>query len=463
MKKIMNQRTINDKFEKDQFPGKPKILFIGHPNSSHTHNWIDLLACSDFNIRLFPSTNEIPLNTWNIWTYITAFPILGEGYTKTNWIRFPLLFMLQGITKIFFTEILNLFRGKFTDNPNRLGQLDPNPNNEKLLAKPGLDSGRIRQAFHSWRVFWTQAWLAQIINNWQPDIIHALGCFDAQGGEIFFEAIKKFDVIPKGRIVITIRGGSDITLRRYDPQQVEKIKTIFEIADQIISDNRTNFTYLKAMGIIQNKFSSISPIPGSGGIDIDYFQSISTNPPSLRERLILFPKAYECMWSKALPVFEGILLAWDKIQPCKIIMTAMDEESMSWFRTFPEKIRMNCTLFGRIPKQELLKIMGQARIVLFPSLVDGVPNVLYESMAVGAFPIVSPLETISSVVKSEDNVLFARNLYPEEISTALIRAMKDDYLVDEAAKSNLILVQKIADRKKIQEKVVTFYQELVEG
>jgi len=68
--------------------------------------------------------------------------------------------------------------------------------------------------------------------------------------------------------------------------------------------------------------------------------------------------------------------------------------------------------------------------MLAPSLIDGVPNVLYESMACGAFPIVSPLDTIRPVVKNEKNVLFARNLYPQELAEALTRAMTDDDLVD---------------------------------
>ena len=86
--------------------------------------------------------------------------------------------------------------------------------------------------------------------------------------------------------------------------------------------------------------------------------------------------------------------------------------------------------------------------MLAPSLTDGIPNTLYEAMAAGAFPIVSPLDTIQPIVKNERNVLFARNLYPQEIAEALCRAMHDDELVDHAAERNLKLVRKIADRSQ---------------
>ena len=104
--------------------------------------------------------------------------------------------------------------------------------------------------------------------------------------------------------------------------------------------------------------------------------------------------------------------------------------------------------------------MPTARVMLAPALVDGVPNSLYEAMASGAFPIISPLETITTVVKNKENVLFARNLYPHEIADALVRAMADDGLVDAAANRNLELVRRVAGRDSIRPGIVEFYERL---
>jgi len=99
--------------------------------------------------------------------------------------------------------------------------------------------------------------------------------------------------------------------------------------------------------------------------------------------------------------------------------------------------------------------------MLAPALIDGIPNSMYESMAAGAFPIVSPLETILPLVKHEENVLFARNLYPNEIAEALERAMTDDKLVDAAAQRNIELVRRVAARDVIRPRVIEFYESLV--
>jgi len=112
---------------------------------------------------------------------------------------------------------------------------------------------------------------------------------------------------------------------------------------------------------------------------------------------------------------------------------------------------------GRIPRDALLANIAKARIVLAPSLFDGVPNLLYETMALGSFPIFSPLETISQVVSGVGHGLFARNLYPMDICDALVKAANDDEYIDMAAARNLELVRTLADRKAIRGKVIDYY------
>jgi glycosyltransferase involved in cell wall biosynthesis len=228
--------------------------------------------------------------------------------------------------------------------------------------------------------------------------------------------------------------------------------------DQLIADNEQNYEYALRLGLNKVKLSSLGVIPGTGGVDVIQLAQSWNGPPSKRKRLILWPKAYECPQGKALPVFEAIKLAWDKIQPCEVSMLASIPETEMWYWTLPEEIRCHCHIQERISREKVLELMAQARVMLAPSLADGTPNTMLEAMAAGAFPILSPLETITHWVENERNVLFARNLYPEEIAQALRRAMTDDTLVDRAAERNLGLVTKIGDRSKIRPRVVEFYE-----
>lgn len=396
---------------KDPYPGRPKILFIGLAESSHTQAWIDLLTGAEFNVRLF----VMPYG-----------PSLGWPL-KTN----P--------RETAFQQESIALHYKFSFNYKKIVR------NIGLLF-PWLYTAR----------------LAIVIKQWKPDIIHTLGLFDGQGGQLYFEARRKFQLESYGKWILQLRGGSDLALRRHNPKFRGLIQQALSECDQIICDNRANIKYAGELGIPEEKFAPIVPVPGSGGIDVTPGNSPALDLPSKRERIILWPKAYESQWSKALPVLEAIQTAWEKIRPCEIYMLAASPDVYEWYLSMPEETRKHCHIKERIPRQEVLSLMKRARVLLAPSLIDGVPNSLYEAMADGAFPIVSPLETIMSVVDQPENVLFARNLYPDEIADALVKVMNDDPLVDKAAKNNFILVRTIANRQTIKTNVVNYYQRLAE-
>ena len=74
--------------------------------------------------------------------------------------------------------------------------------------------------------------------------------------------------------------------------------------------------------------------------------------------------------------------------------------------------------------------------------MDGVPNVLLESMANKVVPIVSPLETIKEFVSDPENVYFARNLFPNEIADAIVNSLspKSDNTIK--IQNNIDLIKK---------------------
>lgn len=420
-------RRLYKTFEADPFPGKPKILFIGSAESSHTHAWIDLLTDAAFNVRLFAVPDGgCPPHAWKVRTYLAAFPYPPKFDRSTRKLLYPQVW--RGIKRT-----AQIFRQQFTH---------PKP--------------KIPQSTSA-----AEDWLARIIKTWQPDIIHTMGIYDHQGGLFYYIVRKKFRLESYSQWVVQLRGGSDLTLRRFDPDLAVQIQQILMDCDYIISDNRMNVAYAANMEILPDKFAPLTPIPGSGGIDVNSLAASRVMMPSRRQRVIIWPKAYECPWSKALPVLEAIKLAWSQIQPCEIYMTARSQPDVHmWINALPEEIRRACIVRPRLAQHELLRLMLQARVLLAPSLVDGIPNILYEAMACGTLPIVSPLDTIITIVNHEENVLFARNLYPQEIADALCRAMSDDLLVDEAAQRNLQLVKSLADRVSIQPRVVSYYETL---
>lgn len=403
-------------FNSDPFPGRPRILFIGLGENTHTHSWIDLLEGTHFNVRLFSMPTGSPPDNWSVRTYVTCY---HGPRVKTN-IRTP-LYPANSIRRFVKRQ-----------TARAVG-----------IADVHTLAGR---------------WLAQILREWRPDIIHTLGI--EQGGEFFLNVRRQYGLEKIGKWVLQTRGGSDLALTHLDPERRKQLVDILGACDQLISDNETNFLIARELGVREEQLAPIAPVPGTGGIDVESMRSKWQGLTSSR-RSIVWPKAYDSAWGKMLPTFEALKMVWDKIQPCEIHMLSMNAESNMWYWSLPEEIRRSCRPRERVARAEVLELLPKARVMLAPTLIDGIPNSLYEAMACGAFPILSPIETVLPVVKNEQNVLFARNLYPNEIAEALARAMTDDALVDAAAQKNLELVSRTANRVLIRPRIIEFYERLV--
>lgn len=405
-----------ERFDEDPCPGRPRILFIGPGESTHTHAWIDLLAGAELNVRLFALPLGVPPDEWQVRTYVSA-PTSRHLDARTRRRLYPAWRLARAPKRVY----------------------------ARLVS-----SDRAVE----------QRWLAQVIREWKPTIIHTLGIDPA--GEFYYDTRREYGLERQGRWVLQTRGGSDLALARFDDARIPRLASVMRAADCILSDNPINFEIARELGVRDEQLSPIGTVPGTGGVDIDALRSHASGPPSSRA-IVLWPKAYECPWSKALPVFEALVRHWHRLPPCEIHLLATVPETRMWFHALPAEIKQACRIDERIPRRDVLRLMGRARVMLAPSLVDGTPNSMFEAMGTGAFPILSPLDTIRPLVRDEHNVLFARNLYPNEIGDALVRAMTDDALVDRAAVHNAALVRELADRAAIRPRVMALYESIAAG
>ncbi|SLM30968.1 putative Glycosyl transferase group 1 [Desulfamplus magnetovallimortis] len=397
----------------DKYSNGIRILFIGRGESSHCTSFVDLLDDTDFNVKFFSMNTGTPPDDWKVRTYITNDSQLRGLLPGTREYLYP---------KNAFGKKLKKFQSSF----GKLGSSNI--------------AGR---------------WLAKIIKQWRPHMIQTIGIRYAA---YFLHHVRQnFDVEHIGKWIIQ-DWGPDLTMDRHIEPFREKIPQIIEKCDGYITDNDYNIEIALSLGLKKEKLPATGPILASGGVETDIWKKyVSTPMPSQREKAILWPKAYNCPQSIAYPVFEALKLCWDKISPCHIYMTAMTQQEVQmWFEVLPEKIRHNTTAMERIKRDDFLKLLGKVRVMLAPSLSDGMPNVLAEAMAMGTMPIVSPLSSILPHVDS-NHILFARNMFPNEISEALIKAMNDKQLIDSSANINSSIIAKTMGRDKAKQDIINFY------
>lgn len=432
-------------FDEDPYPGRPRILFVGFPESSHTHAWIDLLEGGGFNVRLFSLPSAEPPADWPVKTYLTCTGAHRFDDSNRCTVFPPPDSLVRGFVSIARTAL----------------QRDILHSHSWLRRSLEIGTRFAERVERSGHATIEDA-LAAVIKEWRPDVIHTLG-FDS-ASYLYLRTRKQFGLERIGRWIAQARGGPDLALQRYSPVHRPLIEEVFAVCDHFVADNEPNYAYALSAGLAEAKIRQpgMGVVSGAGGMDVDALRAMWILPPSKRERIIVWPKAYELYTSKAMPVFEAILKVWDCIQPCRIEMLWMVQSDIQiWYeKLFPPHIKECCPTFGRLSREETLERIAAARVMIAPSLSDGIPNTMMEAMALGAAPMVSPLDTIVPVVKNEENVLFARNLYPDEIADALVRLMSDDNLVDKMAENNLVRIREIADRKRIKERALFYYEEV---
>jgi glycosyltransferase involved in cell wall biosynthesis len=395
---------------------RARILFIGEIHSTHARSWIDLLrdAEGEFEAEAFQ---------------------LGHG--SAAGLGCPLHHPAAGRLRRHALRALRRCLGSLSAfrQPRHLAELYPWPDTilAELIALP------------------------RVLRRFRPHIVHTFGFSPAA---LLYAAVP--DPARQGaRWVLQTRGGSDVAFTRADPVWQDLFRRTLPQADAVLCDNEHNYTIFSSLGIRVSRPDELAFAPGTGGIDADAYEPVA--PVAERDRLVLWSKAYESPWSKGIPVVEAIRLAWPSIRPARFVFTAASGEIRDWCRVLPQDLRSAIELRGRIPRQEMDGLMRQARVVLAPSLVEGVPNTLYEAMAAGAVPIVSPLESITPLFTEGENVLYARNLYPEEIASSLVRALTDTASCESMAKTNRTRVRTLADRHSIRRRVLALYRRLAAG
>lgn len=383
----------------------PRILFIGEMQSTHAQSWIRLLEGSGLEVHSFVMPGWLPQG----------------GFSSS----------VHGVPGL------------------RLATF--------LAARVPKRARKYVEALYSlYADMWVVWVLARTIRRLKPNVVHSFGLLPA--AKLYDAVLPKIGYRP--RWALQLRGGSDLVFNHTDARVAPHLAAIISKADVVITDNELNYHYLEQMGVQGNKQPAFGVMSGTGGVDVAGLKAQWTAPVSQR-KIIVWPKAYEYIWSKGLPVLEALVSLWPLWKDYRLALLAVNPEMEPWLRALPAEIRAQMDIYtNRVPHAKVLELMLQARVVIAPSLVDGVPNSMWEAMACGAVAIVSPLETFAHRVKEGEEALFAHNLYPDQIAAQLERALTDDALVERISAKALALVSTESNREVNRPAVIAMYHEL---
>jgi glycosyltransferase involved in cell wall biosynthesis len=154
------------------------------------------------------------------------------------------------------------------------------------------------------------------------------------------------------------------------------------------------------------------------------------------------------------------ILGEETIHGYEIHFNMCSQGVQAFIRQMPDWLQRSVQCHAMLPQTELFEQMARARVVAAPSLMDGTPNVMLEAMAAGALPLMSPIDSIQEWIQDGQNGLLAHALYPDQVAQALLRALRDDDLFERAQRLNWEIICQRADRWKVREEVLVYYQHL---
>jgi glycosyltransferase involved in cell wall biosynthesis len=201
--------------------------------------------------------------------------------------------------------------------------------------------------------------------------------------------------------------------------------------------------------------------PGPGGYKIAQMRAFGSGVPPSKRRVIVV-KGQEHWAGRALKALTAIQHCADQLEGYEIVVYYTTENVHAVVRHMQQTTQLNIkALQGAQPHDDIIRLMGQARVALGLAISDGVPNAMLEAMTMGAFPIQSDTGATGEWIDSGRNGLMVQPEDVKGVEAALRKALSDDALVDSAAEINRHLTDERIDENVVRPKVLAAYERVM--
>jgi glycosyltransferase involved in cell wall biosynthesis len=324
---------------------------------------------------------------------------------------------------------------------------------KKASQRPGTAPARtvgLRTALRQWlgplTIRRAANQLHSIIERVKPDVVHAM--------RIPYEGMMAADAY-NGTPLMVSTWGNDFTLHAPSTRLMSHYtRWTMQVADALHADCHRDARLAKKWGFGQGRPTLVAP--GNGGIRTDIFY-----PPKkpVEEPVVINPRGFR-PYVRNDVFFKAIPLVLKKHPNARFLFALMAGELQAdqWVRELG--IGHAVELLPAMAHSNMAEHFRRAQIVASPSIHDGTPNSLLEGIACGCFPIAGDLESIREWIKPNKNGLLFDSTDPQSIANAVISALENKSLRQDAAGLNQNIIASRAEYKKNMRKVEEFYRQI---
>lgn len=393
-----------------------RLLLIGKPDAVYTARWLGQIMHQGWDIHFFPVYLGLPH---------------------------------QKIRNITFYH-LSSYRPPALDSSVRLRGLWPLPRGGGFMR---------RAASRVFPAAWLDSafWLARIIQEIQPDVVHALELSPAGwltlaarhhlGGKFPPWIVSTWhtdwyqEPFSLPEVADYVRGATQARQRevklywqsvlgvlRQCETYARQVQGLQAICDVFHSDYAGDVAALQQFGYNGINFTQLA-------FPLDHVrQAHNLNPPSQRRMIVL--RGLQTSDERALVGLRAIERCASLLTDYRIVVILPHSDVVQAAQRLAYRTDLQID-FATSGYDEIVQLYGHARVTLELYTHNLVSLLLPESLVMGAYPICPAVSRVRQWIADEDSGLLVDPEDPQEIASALHRAVTDDALVDRAAQRHL--------------------------
>ena len=292
--------------------------------------------------------------------------------------------------------------------------------------------------------------LAREINSFQPDFVHVMET--QHSGYLTDRALAR--VRKKPKIVLSIWGSDLFWFQRFTSHK-SRIESILKKVDYLITECHRDEELAKSLGFLG---SCIYGVPASGGFSLkeaDVTESYVA--PSLRKTIAI--KGYSGFVGLGPMALKTLKRVSHLLSDYSIVIFSANWKT----RLIAQIVRLQTGLQIEIRMKhsqtpaEMRSLFLSSRIVIGVSKSDGLPATIKEAAFFGAFPVQTDTSCAGEWFENGVSILLVSADSSESLEQALIRSLKDDRLVDTAARINFEIAKSRMNAESVRSKISALY------
>lgn len=344
--------------------------------------------------------------------------------------------------------------------------------NEPYFASsgPSLGLARLRSNALATLSIAAQRWLmplnlgrqvqrvSELIDQVSPDFVHAM--------RIPFEGILAAKATPPRVPLLISVWGNDFTLwASRNPMIAGQTRQALDRADGLHCDCVRDLDLARrSWGFDSKKPARV--LPGAGGVQASVFHPGAADPSRLREMnipagapVVFNPRGFRGYVRNDV-FFQAIPLVLKQHAKAVFVCAGMSGNPIAERWVSRLDIKGNVRLLPFVPREQMAELFRLASVAVSPSLHDGTPNTLLEAMACGCFPVAGDIESVREWITDGDNGLLCDPASPQSLASAIVRALGNEQMRNEARDRNLRLTAERAEYNRVMRQAEEFYAEI---